>query len=67
MEKLRSWLRDQDLSQAQLAKRMGVTEGAISQWMNGYCRPTLDNLMELAQQTGLPVESLIEDLPSRSN
>lgn len=67
MEKLRSWLRAQDLSQAQLAKRIGVTEGAISQWLNGHSRPTLDNLMALSQQTGLAVDSLIEDLPARVN
>lgn len=67
MEKLRSWLRDQELSQAQLAKRVGVTEGAISQWLNGHSRPSLDNLVALSQQTGMPVESLIEDLPARVN
>lgn len=67
MEKLRSWLRDQALSQAQLAKRIGVTEGAISQWLNGYSRPSLDNLVELSRQTGMPVDSLIEDLPERVN
>jgi len=67
MEKLRSWLKTQDQTQAQLAKRIGVTEGAISQWLNGHSKPSRDNLLALSQQTGMSIEALIDDLPERVN
>lgn len=67
MEKLRSWLRERELTQAILAKRVEVTEGAISQWINGHSRPSLDNLVALSRETGISVDVLIEDLPERVN
>jgi len=65
MDKIRSWLKDKDQTQAQLAKSVGVTEGAISQWLNGHSRPSLDNIRALSQQTGISVDALIDDLPER--
>jgi transcriptional regulator with XRE-family HTH domain len=48
------------LSQVQLAKRMGVTQGAISQWESGQAKPRTDLLFKLADVLGCSVDELLK-------
>lgn len=62
MKRLQDWLVGAGITQRELASDLGVTEGAISQWLSGGARPTILNLTKIAARTGLPIADLIEDL-----
>lgn len=62
MHTLRTWLTDNDCTQRDLAEDLGVHESAISQWLSGGTKPTLENLQKLAERTGIPVADLLADL-----
>jgi len=47
-------------SQMQLAKKLHLTQGAISQWENGLTVPAADQLVSLASVFGVSVDNLLE-------
>jgi transcriptional regulator with XRE-family HTH domain len=47
------------LSQIQLAKLMGVTRNAVSQWESGETQPTTKRLASLARTFNVPIDHLI--------
>ena len=47
-----------NISQEEIAKRLNVTQGAISQWEKGITRPTADKLPELAKILGCTIDEL---------
>ena len=49
-----------DLSQSELAKKLGVSNKAISKWENGKAKPQVDMLKKLAIVFGVSVESLLD-------
>lgn len=51
-----------DLSQSELAKKLGVSDKAISKWENGKAKPQVDMLKKLAITFGVSVESLLGTL-----
>ena len=52
--------REQDLTQAQLAERIHVSDKAVSRWETGRGYPDLGNLEELAEALGVTVAELIK-------
>ena len=48
------------LSQAQLAKCLDVTQGAISQWETGEAMPQTDKLPKLAEALGCTIDELFD-------
>jgi len=48
-----------NLSQDELAERLGVTRQAISRWERGEASPDTDNLMGLSKIYGVSVDSLL--------
>lgn len=46
------------LSQAQIAMKLGITQGAVSQWEHGLTEPGSDQLLMLAQIFGVSVYKL---------
>ena len=40
-----------NLNQAQIAKKLGVTQQAISKWMTGKSSPSYKNLLKLQKAT----------------
>lgn len=53
-------LRDANhLNQAEFAKRLFVTQGAVSQWENGRTAPTIDQLRAIADTFGTSVDQLL--------
>lgn len=49
------------LTQAELAKQVGVTQGAVTQWETGRIAPKLQTMLTLARTLGVSVEYLSGD------
>lgn len=50
-----------NISQSELAERLGVTQGAISQWEKGVTSPVTDKLPELAKILQCSIADLFEE------
>lgn len=50
---------ENNLTQEELAHRMNVTQGAISQWINGISTPRLYNLNKLAQILSCSISDIV--------
>jgi len=48
------------MTQAELAKKIGVGQSAISQWENGYVAPRLDKLKLMADLFGCTLDELVD-------
>lgn len=48
VKQLKRIAEQQGISQANLARRMKVTETSISRWFNGTRTPTIDNIEKMA-------------------
>ncbi len=48
-----------NMSQEEVAKKLNVTQGAVSQWEDGSCMPRADKLLELARLYDCTVENLL--------
>lgn len=57
MEKLTAYLRDNNLTQKAFAVTIGVTEGAVSQWLAGG-NMKLKNLVRIQEVTGISIQEL---------
>src|SRR5579884_4193732 len=55
---LEATMRSRGLSQAQLARRMGVAETQVSRWRRGLAVPTVRSLQRLAETFDVPRTSL---------
>ena len=55
---LEATMRSRGLSQAQLARRMGVAETQVSRWRRGLAVPTVHSLQRLADTLDVPRGSL---------
>src|SRR3546814_16587917 len=51
------------LSQAEVAKRMGVSPPSISSWEKGRARPKRGRMAKLATILGVPISDLLDDAP----
>ena len=58
MRKLRGY------SQKQIALKLGVSQGTISQWENDISTPPADQIVKLAKILGVSVEELMGQEPS---
>jgi transcriptional regulator with XRE-family HTH domain len=50
----------QGLKQAEVARVLGITQGAISLWERGEGKPTVDKISPLAELYGVTVQEIIE-------
>jgi transcriptional regulator with XRE-family HTH domain len=66
MQLLKSWMARQEITQVELARRLGVSQPTVWEWLNGHSRPSLDNLLALASETGITVDELARDLPPKA-
>lgn len=53
------------ITQGELAKRMEVTQGAVSQWESGQTRPRSGTLSKLADILGCTVDELLREGDAR--
>ncbi|MBS6510873.1 MAG: helix-turn-helix transcriptional regulator [Clostridiales bacterium] len=49
------------MNQSELAKRMSVTQGIVSQWENQKIMPSSDKLPKLAEALQCSIDELFED------
>ena len=47
------------MTQEQLAKLLGITQGAVAQWENGLTHPSFQMLQKVASALGVTVDELI--------
>ena len=50
------------LNQTEFANRIGVTQGAVSQWENGLTRPNLDQLRAISAAFNMSVDDIVAKL-----
>ena len=57
---LRELRKDKQLTQAQLAEILGVSNRTVSRWETGVNMPDFDVLIEIAEFYGVPVQDILE-------
>jgi transcriptional regulator with XRE-family HTH domain len=57
---LPAWLTFRDLTQAQLAERMSVSEATVSKWLRGHQRMSVGQLVTIAHILETPWEAMFE-------
>lgn len=62
--RIKAWLRIRGLTQAALAKAVGVTPAAVTAWVNGESDPTQRNLEAIVQALGLTMAEFYGAPPS---
>lgn len=58
-ERIRALRKARNYSQAQMARKLHITQGAISQWENGVTVPAADQLSALADVFEISVDELL--------
>lgn len=58
-ERIKDLRKKSEYSQQQLANKMHLTQGAISQWENNITVPAADQLLSLAEVFGISVDELL--------
>ena len=58
-EKIKSIRTDNGISQRELAKKLGLSNRAVSKWESGASVPELSLIMELADFFGISVDALL--------
>ena len=53
--------REHYLNQTEFANRIGVTQGAISQWENGLTRPNLDQLRAISAAFNVSIDDIMKE------
>jgi len=59
MERLRQYLDDESVSQTELARRLGVKQPTVWEWLNGESSPSAENLQKLSRVTGVSIDELL--------
>lgn len=58
-ERIRDLRKSKGYSQQQMARKLHITQGAISQWENGITVPAADQLVTLAEVFEITVDELL--------
>lgn len=58
-DKIRALRMERKISQTTLARKLHVTQGAISQWENGVTSPDTGQLIALSEVFGVSLDSLV--------
>jgi DNA-binding XRE family transcriptional regulator len=61
MLRLKLYLSQKGMTQADLAKQIGVTQPTVWEWLNGHSKPSADRLISLSKLTGLAIDDLLSD------
>lgn len=60
-DRLKAIRKKRGYSQQQMAQKLHLTQGAISQWENGLTVPAADQLLSLAEVFGVSVDEILRD------
>lgn len=55
-------LNDAGISQSELARRLGISQPTVSDWISGKKRPSGDKVLALAKELGIPPERVLKHL-----
>jgi len=58
-ERIFKLLEKKGITQYRLSKDIGVSEGLISEWKGGKCKPTTERLIKLAKYFGVSIDYLL--------
>lgn len=58
--RLRALMERYSITQGELAEDIGVSRQMVSQYVNGYCLPTFDKLVNILYVIGCDFESLVD-------
>lgn len=61
--RLAAWRKSKGLSQGYVAKALGITRAAVSQWEDGTTQPTQDNLARVVELFEISMERFYGRLP----
>lgn len=53
------------MTQYEIAKRLGISEQAVSKWYTGQSLPSTANLMALSKLLGKDMETLMKDFSKK--
>ena len=59
MQNIREAREAKGMTQEQVAKMVGVTQGAVAQWENGLTHPSFDKLVRIADVLEVPLDELV--------
>jgi len=62
-ERLKKAIKDADITQGDIASRIGTSQPAISQWLTGKKEPSPENLADIARHLRVRTEWLISGIP----
>lgn len=62
-QKLKELRLKANLTQKQIADKLGISQQAYARWETGNHKPTLDTLEKLSHFFNVPIEELISDKP----
>ena len=57
--RIKEWRQDRNLSQQQLAEKIGVKSNSVSRYESGVARPSIDVLIALADFFGVSTDYLL--------
>jgi transcriptional regulator with XRE-family HTH domain len=60
MDRLKQYLDHHEITQTELAKRVGVSQPTVWGWLSGESLPAASTLKKLATVTGLSVDELLD-------
>jgi transcriptional regulator with XRE-family HTH domain len=59
MERLRRYLDTEGMSQVEFARRVGVSQPTVWEWINGKTSPSVDNLRAISRETKISIDELL--------
>lgn len=65
--RLRNLREQNNITQAQIADELGITQGAVSQWEAGATNPSLRTISRLATILNCTVDELLRDADNSNN
>ncbi len=67
MQALQTYLKDKDITQAQFAERVGVSQPTVSDWINGHIYPSGEKLLEISRITRLSIDELLANKTKKAS
>jgi len=64
---LRSARKAQNMTQSELAFKVGVAQSTLSEWEGSTIYPTIDRVYDLARVLEIPINKLIDDSMEESS